>query len=184
MEQRLLVRWEELLATEAIVDQIAAEFGGEDPLKPASRAGLQHAREIGEKLAHELGASAAARILQVDISPKELGRNYRNTVSLHGDAKLTLRRMLEMVEPLAREGWLTETGSVVSDWRAENRRAVELVNGHRWTTSCMDRQASFLIQSSIRTVRATSPAFIARNASLMSSSRRRLVIISSSFNLP
>ena len=65
MEQRLLFRWEELLAKEAIVDQIAAEFGGEDPLKPVSRAGLQHGREIGEKLAHELRARGAAWTFQL-----------------------------------------------------------------------------------------------------------------------
>jgi hypothetical protein len=39
-------------------------------------------------------------------------------------------------------------------------------------------------QSKVRTVRATSPAFIARNASLMSPSVPRRVIISSSSNRP
>jgi plasmid stabilization system protein ParE len=39
-------------------------------------------------------------------------------------------------------------------------------------------------QSNVRTVRATSPAFMARNASLMSSSRPRRVTISSSKSRP
>jgi hypothetical protein len=56
LEQGLLMRWEEVVAAERVVDQIAAEFDGEDPLKPRSRAGLQRARELGEKLAQELGA--------------------------------------------------------------------------------------------------------------------------------
>ena len=39
------------MATERVVDQIAAEFDGEDPLKPHSRAGLQKARRSAEELA-------------------------------------------------------------------------------------------------------------------------------------
>lgn len=59
------------------------------------------------------------RIIQLDISAEELGRNYRNTVSLHGDAKLTLRRMLEMAEQISRDEWLSETRAIVQAWRAE-----------------------------------------------------------------
>ena len=43
---------------------------------------------------------------------------------------------------------------------------------------------AYASSSNIKTLRATSPAFIARNASLMSSSRPRRVIISSSSSRP
>jgi hypothetical protein len=56
MEQRLIFRWQELLATVAIVDQIAAEFGGEDPpSRFPGRPGT--AKQIAEKLATELASS-------------------------------------------------------------------------------------------------------------------------------
>ena len=38
-------------------------------------------------------------VIQLDIYPQELGRNYPNTVSLLGDAKVTLRRLLEVLIP-------------------------------------------------------------------------------------
>ena len=34
-------------------------------------------------------------MIQLDISPSELGRNYPNTASILGDAKISLRRMID-----------------------------------------------------------------------------------------
>lgn len=60
-------------------------------------------------------------VVQLDISPEELGRNYRNRVSLLGDAKATLARMLEMAERVSdREEWLSETREIVASWRAQH----------------------------------------------------------------
>ena len=56
LEKMLLSRWEELVAAEHVIDQIAAEFSGEDPLKPRSREGLLAAKRLAEKLAGELKA--------------------------------------------------------------------------------------------------------------------------------
>ena len=36
--------------------------------------------------------AAGTAVIQLDIDPEQLGRNYPNAVSLHGDAKATLRR--------------------------------------------------------------------------------------------
>jgi acetolactate synthase-1/2/3 large subunit len=61
------------------------------------------------------------RVVQLDISPEELGRNYRNKVSLHGDAQATLRRMVEMAEPVSDRGdWLAEVAGLSAAWRKEH----------------------------------------------------------------
>ncbi len=38
------------------------------------------------------------RIIQLNIDPAELGRNYPNDDSLLGDARITLQRMIEVAE--------------------------------------------------------------------------------------
>lgn len=59
-------------------------------------------------------------VIQLDIDPLELGRNYPNTVSILGDAKASLRRLIENVEPTQpRKEWLQRVSQIVSDWRAE-----------------------------------------------------------------
>ena len=42
---------------------------------------------------------AGTKVVQLDIDPHELGRNYPNTVSIMGDAQVTLRRMIEAAKP-------------------------------------------------------------------------------------
>ena len=63
------------------------------------------------------------RVIQLDIHPEELGRNYPNAVSILGDAKVSLQRLLEaasrQTQP-ARAAWLERVQRFVSDWRAEN----------------------------------------------------------------
>ena len=59
-------------------------------------------------------------VIQLDIDPLELGRNYPNTVSLLGDAKVTLRRLLEVLQPAAPKAeWLQRVQGLVSGWREE-----------------------------------------------------------------
>jgi len=59
-------------------------------------------------------------VIQLDISPADLGRNYPNIVSLLGDAKVTLRRLIEALKPMEpRTGWVRRVQQLVSDWRAE-----------------------------------------------------------------
>lgn len=62
------------------------------------------------------------RVLQLDIDPHELGRNYPNVVSILGDAKTTLRRMIDAAGGLSREtaDWNGRVQQFVADWRAEN----------------------------------------------------------------
>ena len=59
-------------------------------------------------------------VMQLDIAPGELGRNYPNSVSLLGDAKVTLRRLIETVTPMEpRTGWVRRAQQLVGEWRAE-----------------------------------------------------------------
>jgi acetolactate synthase-1/2/3 large subunit len=58
--------------------------------------------------------------IQLDIDPDELGRNYPNIVSLHGDAKVTLQKLIEAVDAQPqRAEWLEQVQGYVSDYWAE-----------------------------------------------------------------
>jgi acetolactate synthase-1/2/3 large subunit len=62
-------------------------------------------------------------VVQLDIDPEELGRNYPNTVSILGDAKVSLRRLIDAAparSPEERTQWVKHVQQIVADWRAEN----------------------------------------------------------------
>jgi acetolactate synthase I/II/III large subunit len=62
-------------------------------------------------------------VIQLDIEPAELGRNYPNTVSILGDARTTLRRMLDAAGGKPGEAaaeWARAAYRFVSDWRTDN----------------------------------------------------------------
>src|SRR5512132_3681523 len=59
-------------------------------------------------------------VIQLDIDPQELGRNDPNTVSLLGDAKVTLRRLLEVLTPAApKTAWVQRVQQLVHGWCEE-----------------------------------------------------------------
>jgi acetolactate synthase-1/2/3 large subunit len=62
---------------------------------------------------------AGTAVMQLDIEPTELGRNYPNKVSLLGDAKVTLRKLIDAAKPT--EGttgaWVVRVQQLVADWR-------------------------------------------------------------------
>jgi acetolactate synthase-1/2/3 large subunit len=63
------------------------------------------------------------KVVQLDIEPRELGRNYPNAVSILGDARTSLRRMIDIAPARAPEGrgaWVKRVQGIVSEWRAEN----------------------------------------------------------------
>jgi acetolactate synthase-1/2/3 large subunit len=58
--------------------------------------------------------------IQLDIDSSELGRNYPSSVSLLGDAKTVLQRLIDAVEEQPpREEWLKETRGYVREYWAE-----------------------------------------------------------------
>jgi acetolactate synthase-1/2/3 large subunit len=68
-----------------------------------------------------------ARVMQLDIDPWELGRNYPNTASILGDAKVALTALIGAVEAKTAEAakaWTSHAQKLVEEWRvseAENR---------------------------------------------------------------
>ena len=63
---------------------------------------------------------AGTPVIQIDISPADLGRNYPNVVSLLGDAKVTLRRLIDALKPMEpRTAWVRRVQQLVSEWRNE-----------------------------------------------------------------
>ncbi len=62
------------------------------------------------------------RVIQIDIDPVELGRNYVNAVSVLGDAKVTTAKLLDAArgeQQADRSAWIAEVQGFVKQWRAE-----------------------------------------------------------------
>ena len=58
-------------------------------------------------------------VIQIDINPEELGRNYPFKTAIQGDAKVTLTRMLEQTNAESadgRSGWAARAKEVVGEW--------------------------------------------------------------------
>jgi acetolactate synthase-1/2/3 large subunit len=61
------------------------------------------------------------QVIQVDIEPDELGRNYPNAVSVHGDAKVAVQRLIDAAEAQPpRQQWLARVQGFVRDYWAES----------------------------------------------------------------
>ena len=59
-------------------------------------------------------------VVQLDIDPAEIGRNYPAKVGLCGDARATLRRLIDAVETkVGEKGWLSHIRQMVVEWRSE-----------------------------------------------------------------
>ena len=62
-------------------------------------------------------------VIQLDIDPAELGRNYPNAASILGDAKMSLRRLIDAMQPkspTAAKAWTGRVQQIVAEWRAEH----------------------------------------------------------------
>jgi acetolactate synthase-1/2/3 large subunit len=59
-------------------------------------------------------------VIQIDLDPSELGRSYPNTVALQGDAKASVRRLIEALEPMGgHSDWVDRAQRLVRDWRED-----------------------------------------------------------------
>ena len=57
-------------------------------------------------------------VIQLDINPVELGRNYPLTLGIQGDVRNSLRKMIDQVETVpARNAWLNRVQSLVQSWK-------------------------------------------------------------------
>ncbi|MGQ9502975.1 MAG: biosynthetic-type acetolactate synthase large subunit [Anaerolineae bacterium] len=59
-----------------------------------------------------------ARIIHLDLDPAELGKNLRIDVPLVGDAKLTLRELIPLVEPNQHISWMDQ----IAEWKRDTDR--------------------------------------------------------------
>jgi acetolactate synthase I/II/III large subunit len=65
---------------------------------------------------------AGTPVIQLDISPEELGRHYPNRVSLLGDAKLTLRELIRAADSRtapSRAPWVARVQALAREWQEE-----------------------------------------------------------------
>ena len=63
--------------------------------------------------------SSKVRVIQIDIEPENLGRNYNLEVAIHGDAKVVLERMTKLADSKnfpERTEWLSLITKLRSDW--------------------------------------------------------------------
>jgi acetolactate synthase I/II/III large subunit len=57
-------------------------------------------------------------VIQIDINPSELGRSYRNSLCLLGDAKASLQCFLELIKGIdKKDDWSGYTQSLVKEWK-------------------------------------------------------------------
>ena len=58
-------------------------------------------------------------VIQLDINPEELGRNYSIQLGLQGDIRNSLRRMIEAAETVEqRTEWVNRVQELVRNWKA------------------------------------------------------------------
>jgi acetolactate synthase-1/2/3 large subunit len=69
----------------------------------------------------------ATAVMQLDIDAAELGRNYRNVASILGDAKVSLQRLMDVLERRTPEScaWTGRVRELVREWRAEHAPKLE-----------------------------------------------------------
>jgi len=75
----------------------------------------------GGQLTHDWRIpQAGATVIQVDINPAELGRSYPIRLGMQGDARATLRKMLENCETTEpRAEWLDRVHELIRTWRED-----------------------------------------------------------------
>ena len=66
--------------------------------------------------------------IQIDINPEALGRNYPLKAAVHGDAKLTLAKMVELADRSTagkRGAWVAQAQGMVKEFYAKYKEALE-----------------------------------------------------------
>jgi len=58
-------------------------------------------------------------VIQLDIDPTQIGRNYPVKVGMVGDVKATLSRMVELARPAEHAEWVGRAQGMLAEWRAE-----------------------------------------------------------------
>ena len=87
--------------------------------------------EVGGQLTHAWRVPRpGTEVIQISIDPRDLGRNYPNSVSILGDAKVSVQALLDASKPMAPKGaWVKDVQARVAEWRkrVEPQRASDAV---------------------------------------------------------
>ena len=62
-------------------------------------------------------------IIQIDIDPLEIGRNYAGTIGMLSDVRAGLEALAAMADAAKHDDWLAHTQKFVDEWRAEAEKA-------------------------------------------------------------
>ena len=59
-------------------------------------------------------------VVQIDIDPAELGRSYPAEATIQGDARASMRKLMDVMEPIGvRSEWVGRAQQLVGEWRDE-----------------------------------------------------------------
>jgi len=61
-------------------------------------------------------------VVQLDINPEALGRNYPLKVAINGDAKVSLQKLADVVDAatnVSRKGWIEQVQATVAKWKGD-----------------------------------------------------------------
>lgn len=61
-------------------------------------------------------------VVQIDVDPAELGRNFPGAIGMHADPRAALERLSENAPRRSRPEWLRQMAELVAAWRAEAER--------------------------------------------------------------
>ena len=56
-------------------------------------------------------------VIQLDINPAELGRSFPIVAGLHGDVQASLRKMIDLAEPMSHADWVVQVQGFVKAWK-------------------------------------------------------------------
>ena len=57
-------------------------------------------------------------IVQIDIDPSELGRNFAGAIGLHADPKVAVEQLTDALQETKRAEWVKRLADLVTEWRA------------------------------------------------------------------
>ncbi len=63
------------------------------------------------------------KIIQIDIDPLEIGRNYAGTIGMLSDVRAGLEALAVMADAMKHDDWLAHTQKFVDEWRIEAEKA-------------------------------------------------------------
>lgn len=63
-------------------------------------------------------------IIQIDLDPVEIGRNFTSAIGIHADVRAGLEALAEAAPAAKHDEWLAQSRKHVEDWRKEAQQAV------------------------------------------------------------